>query len=200
MPRTNTLITSDGVPATSADVAAAEAAAIAAAAIQSAADAAAAQAAAIAASAPNTVVAGGWLMHAFLGSDQAIAGGGLTETILFDQVQIDTGANYDPLTGGWTCPETGTYRVQARIGGGATGDEFVGQLFIDAGPSRLTDGSSTAPNANNLPAAEIDLTLDLNLGEVITIRVTETKAAAPGFNVAGALSLENTNITIYRVK
>lgn len=200
MPRTNTLITSDGVPATSADVAAAEAAAIAAAAIQSAADAAAAQAAAIAASAPNTVVAGEAFFHAFLGSDQVIAAGGLTDTILFDQVVADDGSNYNPVTGEWTCPADGVYRVQGRVGGGATGDEFVGQVFVDAGPSILTDGSATPPNASNLPGALLDVTLDLNAAQVVTIRVTETKAATPGFNVAGALSLENTHFTVYRVR
>jgi hypothetical protein len=200
MPRFDSLTTSSNAPVTPADVAAAEAAAIAAAAVQSAADAAAAEAAAIAACAPNTVVAGNSLFHAFLTVDQAIPPGGFTETVICDQVQIDNGNNYNPLNGEWKCPESGTYRVQGRIGGGAVFDAFVAQLFVDAGPSRLTDGSAAAAIAVNLPAAHIDLTFDVVEGEAITMRVTETKSGTPGFNVAGAASLENTHLTIYRVR
>lgn len=179
MPRFDSLITTTDAPVTPADVAAAEAAAIAA-------------------CAPNTVVAGNSLFHAFLSSDQAIGAGGLTETILCDQVVVDDGANYNPIHGEWKCPTTGSYRVQGRIGGGATGDQFVGQIFVDAGPSILTDASTAAANA--LPGAHLDTVLDLIEGQAVTLRVTETKAGTPGFNVAGALSLENTHFTIYRVR
>lgn len=189
MPRTNTLITSDGVPATDADVAAAEAAAIAAAAIQSAADAAAAEASAILSS-NNFARTFPAPLRATLLADQVIPIGSPGTPIIFDDVEIDLTGDYSAVTGIYTPPAINvqnTYRVRCRLVS-AAGVDFVGQILVGGSPASET-ASSVENIGAGLSVVELDALALLGPGDTIAVQVIDVGGA--GFNVLAPTTPNN---------
>lgn len=174
MPRFDSLLTSDGVPATSADVAAAEAAAIAAAAIQSAADAAAAQAAATAYTDAFDAPA-----RASLTGPQTIGAGGNAQ-IVFDDEIFDAGANFDPGTGLYTTPVAGVYRISGQIKTTGAADDFRVAAFVGGVPVG-TDFLSVAAVGGAETIGRIDTTINVGAGTTLGLWIEDL--AAGGFDV-----------------
>lgn len=115
-----------------------------------------------------------------LSAPQAV-GAGLSVPVLFDVENVDNAGAYDPVTGAYTAPETGSYHVSGVLFGPPT--TFQAQVQIDLGPSKVYDAVST-PNASaSIGVAVIDFTVDLNAGQTLTVFCEDTAGA--GMNVGG---------------
>ena len=66
--------------------------------------------------------------------------------LLFDNVQVDRGEDYDPLTGVWTCPASGDYRLHIQLLCEPDADDLVRVgFFLNGGGNPFREMVSTAP-------------------------------------------------------
>lgn len=125
-----------------------------------------------------------------LSAPQAIGAGGLSVPVLFDLENVDNAGAYDPVTGAYTAPETGSYHVSGVLFGPVT--TFQAQIQIDLGPAKVYDAVN-APNASaSIGVAVIDFTVDLNAGQTLTIFCEDTAGA--GMNVGAGSGVTFTRV------
>lgn len=135
------------------------------------------------------IAAFGEVVDAALTAPQAIPPGGIPAAVIFDTAVGNSGGEYDFITGAYTAPASGLYRITAQtVAASPTACNVSVQ--IDAGPGMARTIPGTVDPGAGVNVATLDVVLALNLGQTVTIFFEDVGGAGINVNAPSNATFE----------